>query len=502
MLGLILLVGLLLRLTYLASIQDEPDYNLPAMDAAFKDYWARSILHGDQVRAPGRLDPQLSTTPYVRPPAYPFWLAFVYMVTNFNYTAVRLIQFLFGLANCALLYMLGRRLFGPPVGLIAAGLMATYWAFVFFEAEINAPVFIVFLLLTLFNVASSWLDGFTFKKAFWPGVLYGLLVLIRPETLLFLPVLLAWAWWKTAGTQGGRRVARSLCIFVVGLALAIAPVTLRNYVKSGEFVLICTIGGLNLYAGNGPDADGSFPTMDYDRIFGVAQDLQHENFPVLVEALERKTGQKGLGHADLQAFFVREALAYMAENPGRTLALMGKKALLYWGPAEVTSNKAPAIEKAHSPILRFLPGFPFVLGTALAGMLMYAQNRRGPSGEGMPTRSRLHGWIRKQWWGWIITRLTGAARSAGDATVSQRARDVVPLLLAFVLVSFSTHLLFFVVARFRVPIIPILLLFAAYAIYQLYVLTRSQLKRSGDGLGGHGRRAHRPVLHQLRRVPA
>jgi tetratricopeptide (TPR) repeat protein/4-amino-4-deoxy-L-arabinose transferase-like glycosyltransferase len=426
----ILLIGALLRVIYLVSIADNPDFRLPAADAAYKDFWARAILTGNAEPAPGQPDPQLATSPYVRPPGYPYFLAIVYLLTGYSYTAVRLIQMAVGLLSCWLLYRLGRRVFAEPIALLSAFLMSTYWAFILFEAELNSPALIVALVLGILNLMLDWAEAPRPRTLAWAGLLFGLLVLDRPETLLFLPVLLLWA--VLAGPVQLPWAKRALQVALIPLivVLCIAPITLRNYVRSGEFVPICTIGGLNFYAGNNPEATGYFPNIDFHALFGVAQGLSHHNFPQLVAGLERKTGQEGLTQSDLEDYFVSEALRFIRENPGQTLLLWLKKAAYFWGPHEISSDKVFEVEKRESALLRILPPFWLFMCLAATGVVMLALRRRVPV---------FRTWVQEGSW------------------------RPLSLIACFVAVCFVTHLIFFVVARFRMPVIPFVLLLAAFA---------------------------------------
>lgn len=438
----ILILAAVLRLVYLVSIQSNPDYNIPTADAAFKHYWAQSILKGRIPPPPGMPDPELATSPYVRPPTYPFFMALVYLLTGTSFTALRVLQMMMGVASVWLLYRLGRKAFSEAVALLASFFMATYWIFIFFEGELNSPPLIVFLLLAVMNLMLDWSIEPTLKRIGWAGLLFGILVLDRPETLLFLPVLLVWA-WRFAPRKNFpiERRALHLALLPTVVALCIAPVTLRNYIKSGEPVLICTIGGLNLYAGNNPEATGYFPNLNYQELFGVAQGLSHHNFPQLVRGLERKTGQTGLTQSDLEDYFIEQALTFMRENPMQTLGLALRKASYFWGPHEISSDKVFELEKRHSWFLRFLPPFWVFLPLAVAGLVFFAASRRA-----------------------AVLR----------AEIQPEAWRVLSLVLAFVAVSFATHLLFFVVARFRVPVIPFVLLLAAFALVEGYRRLRSR----------------------------
>lgn len=430
-LGAILVVGAVLRLLYLISIQANPDYNLPTSDAAYKHFWAQAILTGNPAPPPGMPDPELATSPYVRPPAYPFFMALVYLLTGNSFTALRVIQMAFGLASCWLLFRLGRRIFTDGVALTASFLMSTYWIFVFFEGELNSPALIVFLVLCILNLALDWAAAPARKSLVWLGLLFGILVLDRPETLLFLPVLLAWGYFAANPLLSIRQRIAQLVLIPAMVALCIAPVTLRNYLRSGEPVLICTIGGLNFYAGNNPDATGYFPNLDYAKMFGVAQGLSHHNFPQLVQGLERKTGAKDLTQSDLQDYFVSEALRFIRENPGQALKLAFKKAAYFWGPHEISSDKVFELEKTNSDILRYLPPFAVFMPLAVLGLFLLVLGRFQP-------QFRLG--------------------------VQQGAWPALALIGAFVFVVFFNHIIFFVVARFRIPVIPFVLLFAAFAL--------------------------------------
>lgn len=451
-LGGIVFVGLVLRLLYMREVMQAPDFAVPLTDAAYKDYWARALLSGDWTPPPGIPDPEIATSPYLRPPAYPFFLAFIYLLSGGSYLAVRVVQMGFGIANIFLAFFLGRALFGRGPGLLAAGFMSVYWVMIYFEQELNSPTLIVFLLLTITLLLRRWPEALNWRRAWIPGVLFGILALDRPETLLLTPLLLGWAWWVTRGRHAPRQVYAALAVFLVGIAAMIAPVTARNTFKTGDFVLICTIGGLNLYAGNNPDATGDFPDIDFRPLFGVAKDVSHESFSHLAIALERKTGQSGIKHSDVQRHFVNAAVAHMVENPGRTLALMGRKALLFWGPSEVSSNKVIYYEKQHSRVLRYLPGFPPAAALFFLGAMMFAV--RAPGGF------------------WRALKEDSRAQTAA-------------LAVAIVLASFSVYLLFFVVGRFRAPFIPFMLVFAGYAVHQLHGFYRARdYRRLGTWGGG------------------
>ena len=81
----------------------------------------------------------------------------------------------------------------------------------------------------------------------------GLDALVRPSGVVLVPVLAVWAL-----VAAPRRRLQSAVLILLGAALAIAPVTLRNRVVGGEWVLVTAGGGFNFYIGNHAAADGGY----------------------------------------------------------------------------------------------------------------------------------------------------------------------------------------------------------------------------------------------------
>lgn len=417
---IILALGAGLRVAYLLEVRDHPDFERPVIDAAFHDYWARGIASGDWNPPAAFTDPQVRTAPFFRPPGYPFVLAGVYQVFGQGYLAPRLFQMALGLASVLLAFLFARGWLGAiPALLVAAG-MSVYWVFIYFEMELQAETLFVFLLLAFLNAVGLWYRRRTFAVALAAGVLSGMAALVRPN---FLAILAATPIWIVA-VQWGEKNRRVTLLAVVGLVvgavLAIAPATIRNYVVSARFVPISTNSGINLYIGNNPRADG-FVALELEGLgtFGTSFD-----WPGIVRTLEQRVGHE-LDDVDADAYFMREGLAFISANPGRFAELTLKKALLFWGPAEVGHNKEVHYERAFSPLLSHLPGrFSLLATLALLGLGLMATER-------------------------------------------DRARRALAALTALVGAAYFVSVLpFFAAARYRVPVLPILILFAGWAVYR------------------------------------
>jgi len=430
----ILLVGLSLRAAYLGEIVRGPDFDSPGVDAGFHDYWARGLAFGDWPRRGGGSDPRIGSTPFLRPPGYPYFLALIYKLTGPGYLAPRVIQMALGLVNCALAFWLARRWFGRGVGLLLAGFMACYWIFIYYEGQLHEPVLLVFLLLSLAGGLGLWAEKLTLRYALAAGLLLGLAALTRPNALLFLPVALAWGGRVAYRRCPGRRLCAAGITFVVGAAAAIAPAALRNYLVARESVLISANAGINLLIGNHEKADGFF----VGQILDLGQFRTCYDYPRLIENLEAQQG-RAFTYSQASSYFAGQALGFMRHHPGRVLQLTLKKAWLFWGPREISHNQEVHYEREFSGVLGRVPGsFSGVAGLFVVGLLLWAGQRRRRK-KSLPV---------------------------GPSPVEGQAR-MAALVLLIVLVYFVSYLPFFNTALYRVPVIPFLLLFGAYGVVSI-----------------------------------
>ncbi|MBM3286341.1 MAG: tetratricopeptide repeat protein [Candidatus Eisenbacteria bacterium] len=453
-LGGILLAGLLLRLAYLSDLRQAPDFEHPIKDAGFHDYWARALATGDWTPPASHEDPRLGEVPFLRPPGYPYFLALIYKTFGLSYFFPRLAQILLGLLNCFLAFLLGRALFGRAVGLIASAFAAGYWVLIFFEGELEAPTLIVTLALLLVWLAYRWWTRPSRGRAILSGLTLGLLSLTLPNALAFIPVLALWMLWAGRDLVRPRQIYGHLAIFLLGVVLGIAPATIRNAVVAGDFVPIASNGAVNLYIGNNETSDGTTATIPNMQELTGLNRWNWFLYDRIARGVSREAGRP-LKYSGVSAYFNRKALDYIASHPARFVELCLKRAALFWGPAEIANNKALGLEKTKYPILRWSPGFPFVLSLSLLGLLLVALERRGSRG-------------------------LGAKRSAETV----RAFPLLVLIIFLVLILFLSFLPFLAAGRFRVPVLPFLFLFAAYALHRLWQLLRSRSwGRAGAVLG-------------------
>ena len=190
-----------LRLVYFYERVHAPDFAAPILDPQLNDYWARALVTGGWPPPPGAADPEIRTTPYGRPPGYPFTLALIYALFGLHYAAPVLIQMLLGVGNALLAFVIARRVWGNLAGLVAAALMGTYWANIYFEGELTCPVWTTTLTLAVLLLLLQWHERGGWGRLLAAGALMGVFALFRPNALLPALALGIWCGWQYTKTS-------------------------------------------------------------------------------------------------------------------------------------------------------------------------------------------------------------------------------------------------------------------------------------------------------------
>lgn len=437
----ILALGGTLRGFYLAQFSRTPDFALPFADADFHNYWARGLAFGNWTPPPYEVDPHIRDVPFFRPPGYAYFLAAVYKLTGHGFLGPRVVQAALGLVNAFLAFLLARRCFGNLVGLVLAAFMATFWPFIYTEGDFEEPVVSVFLMLALVSVLLRWAARPRVPIALAAGALVGALGLMRPNALILVVPIAAWAWWVHARRGVPKRAAGTIAALAAGVALLVSPATIRNYAVAHDFVPVSSNGGINLYIANRDGADGlvraTFPGIGtLDTCFDHLQIVSH---------VERIVGRP-MKHSEVSNYFTRMALAWIRKNPGKFLKLVWHKTLLFWGPVEVGGNKLMVPERTRSPVLSKDPiGSALPLGLALPGIAYFVWERR---------------------------RKTRAGAREGSEEGARFEFGVLAVWL--ILFWYASYMPFAILARYRMPILPLVFLFAAFFVDRLVALVRAR----------------------------
>jgi len=348
----------------------------------------------------------LGSQVFFQAPLYPYLLALVYALLGRSLDAVYLVQIAAAVAGVWALWRAGRALGDEPAGLAAAALAAVYAPFLFYDVQLlkESPAVTVTCFLLWALAARRWLAA---------GVLLGVLALLRENALLLLPFLLPLAWTRDAGFRG---FARRGGLLMLGLLLSLAPVALRNGLVGGDYLPTTSQGGVNFWIGNNPQADGTYRPI-----------VPGKQIPALERQEPARLAEQELGRrltpAEVSSFWLRCGLAWAAAHPGDCIRLQIRKLGMFWSWYEWPDAVDYYWTKTISPVLR-VPLVEFGTLSLLA-----------PVGF------------------WIIWR-------------RKRIDEFAPVWL-FALGWMLSTVVFFLFSRYRLPVVPALLLLAGAVLAEL-----------------------------------
>lgn len=393
------LLAVVLRVEYFREVRSSPFFEHPVFDARDYAAWAQEIAGGNIVW----------DEPKLYPPGYPYLLAVLSRLTGHSLPLMTYANGLLGCAWIVLLVLAVRRLFPPPTAELAGIVAAAYWVFFHFEAHLVAETWFIFLdvlALYLLAVAAGASGSRATRLVLAGGVALGLATITRPNALASLPFLLPLVVLAPSRPPTFRTAALRTLPLVVGFAIVLAPVMVRNHQLTGMFAVRHHLA-FNLYLGNRPGAPGYHtirPGREWDR---------------LSEEPERVAGAHTL--ADHERYFTDRVVSFVREDPGAFLRLQLRKALLFFNERELRDIMSPYFFDRFAPLQasRFLPSFGWVGPPALVGLFLALRARR-------------------RW-----------------------------LLYAFAIPQAATVIFTVVGTRYRLPVVPFLIPFAAYTLVRL-----------------------------------
>jgi tetratricopeptide (TPR) repeat protein len=212
----------------------------------------------------------------------------------------------------------------------------------------------------------------TAGRWFLVGLLLGILALLRENALLVVPFLVPLAWSGgrrgAAGAGPGRRAALArrarragrAAAFLAGVALALAPVALRNGLVGGDFLPTTSQGGVNFFIGNNPRADGTYQPIVPGK--QIPELEQREPARIAAQVLGRPVTPAGVSR-----FWLHRALAWARSHPGDFLRLTMRKLGLFWSWYEWPDAVDYYYLRGLSPVYR-LPLLEFGGVTLLAAL--------------------------------------------------------------------------------------------------------------------------------------
>jgi tetratricopeptide (TPR) repeat protein len=225
-----------------------------------------------------------------------------------------------------------------------------------------------------------------------------------------------------------------VAIFAGMIAISVLPFTIRNYVVADNLVLLNSMGGPNFFMGNQRAADGTWKPPPLGTRVRADNPLEMQR--AFRKAAERETG-RAMKPSEISSYWLTRGLEEIAADPLRWIRLEARKLGLFFNAYEVWNNRSIEISRRFSWVLRLpLVGFGLIAPFGLLGL----------------------------WLAW------------------RRWRELLPI-HATLAVYLASAMLFFVLSRYRMPAVLLLIPPAAYsAIELLDRLQRREWRALGLGV--------------------
>ncbi|HSR94179.1 MAG TPA: glycosyltransferase family 39 protein [Solirubrobacterales bacterium] len=305
-------------------------------------------------------------------PGLPLLVSGLYELTGgVHERLARLALALIGSLAVLFAYLIGRRLSGPLAGLIGAAAVAIYPALLEYQGMLMGEP-LAASLLSGAVLAMLWAAGpVDSARVKWlvPGLLLGALALTRPEYLaISLPM--AVVVFARQGWDGWQEGLIQALVLLVGLAVVVAPWTVRNEVALGRFVPISTGGGQVLFAGSYVPSGGD-PEKVGAEVLKRHPELRAELPPdprleQILAALARQRYPNMENDAALARMGRERLWEDVSEHPVEYAGFAASKLWLTWGHGPRDVMRQPVWAVLHWLLLAF----------GLLGLAVLARRRR------------------------------------------------------------------------------------------------------------------------------
>lgn len=371
------------------------------IDSIYYHEWALQIAQGNW----------LGNEVFFLGPFYAYFLGIIYAIFTNKILAVQIIQAILSGAGAVFLYLVTRKISNHRNAVIAAifyifsGILIFYTGtLLYVETNIFFSLWLAYLLLQI-------QDNFSVKRLVLTGIVFGLLIIIRPEFIILLLLLIPYFIVKVKA----KPVLQYLLLLIFTLAI-VSIIPLRNYKVGKDFVPFTAHSGVNFYYGNNPQTDGTWrPTYPLQQ----TPDITIEQLKYSSQRIDGNL----IKPSEASNYWLKKGLAFIKENPVRYLKLLSRKLLLFINGYEIPSNYYFYQTRDDALILKIaFISFALILPCAILGI----------------------GLSLKKWKEYY-------------------------LIYAFTFIYFISSLVFYVLSRLRAPVIPFLIIFAVLFIKELWL---------------------------------
>ncbi len=352
-----------------------------------------------------------------RAPFYPAFVAIVFTAFGESVIPVRIIQAFADTLTCIFLFFLCKRFFTTTTAYLAATIYCFFPGNALYVSLLMSEILFTTLVFFVILLYSRRNFEHSLLTKILLGVIFAILTLIRQNAAILLFAFIVWEsirfrYWETVWKRN--------IIIVFSFMLFLFPWMIRNKVEFNHFSLTSN-GGVNFWIGNNQTANGSFK-------------YYKENNPI----------EKITGEFERSTVGYKEGVDFIIHHPMEEVKLLFLKFAHLFEPdfsLMQSLQYKPEWESYQRSILVYRELSPFILTV-------------------------LHFFT-------VVVVITGL----WSLIFASDSKYQYLLLLRLIIVFWvCSHLIFFGVARFRLPIMPLFIVMTAYSVEvwkaKLYSVTK------------------------------
>ena len=275
-----------------------------------------------------------------RPPLYPIFLAVCLFGGSIGLAVA---QVALGTATCGLAWMFARRIGLQEKGCLLTALLVTIDPLLLLYTSHAMTETLVTFIVTLFLVAAT--NARSRQNSLVLGFLFGLTVLCRPSLWSFgglaVATILVCSARKRATVEETPELKFRAGLLALGVVVAIAPWTIRNWIVLGKPVVMTTHGGYTLLLANNP--------VFYDFVVDRGGIWENPGLAEWQRKLDQSLADDGIQpHDELARDSAMRKLAihHIQQSPATFVRSCFTRVLRFWSPAPKAGSVSSEIRIA------------------------------------------------------------------------------------------------------------------------------------------------------------
>jgi 4-amino-4-deoxy-L-arabinose transferase-like glycosyltransferase len=371
---MVIAIGFIVRIIALMNLETTIYADFLLWDERIYHTWAKEIAEGTFQ----------SRSVYEFAPLPAYIMAGIYWLLSPNVFYIRILNIIYGIFTCFVVYLIGKELAGRKVGILACIIACLYKPFILYSIvplkdSLGLLLFALmsYLLIKVISPDSTQKDKNTNEsgnivRIGLLGFVAGMLLNARPNAVVLVPVIMLFLLWYGYRDKFSWQYLIGLAaVYVIGLSIAIAPFVIRNYVVAGKFAITMTQSGLNLFIGNNiKNPDPYYRPVPFASSSPFEQSIQFT-----IEA-SRRVGKK-LTSQEASDYWTAQTVKQAIANPVAFAGKTGQKILAVFNSFEACDHYNIEFISNFAKFFKIpFPTFWLIFPLAVLGMIISWKNRR------------------------------------------------------------------------------------------------------------------------------